>query len=58
MKTMRLSSVLAVLTATAAPALAQLATPLPSPNAAVSQTVGVTKIEVVYRKARRATRSA
>jgi hypothetical protein len=31
-------------------ALAQLQTPLPSPNAAVSQTIGVTKIEVVYSR--------
>jgi hypothetical protein len=30
--------------------LAQLQTPLPSPNATVSQTVGVTKIEVVYSR--------
>jgi hypothetical protein len=50
MKTTRLSALLAVLAAAAAPALAQLATPLPSPNAAVSQTVGVTKIEVVYSR--------
>ena len=50
MKTMRLSAVLAVLAAASAPALAELATPLPSPNAVVSQTVGVTKIEVVYSR--------
>jgi hypothetical protein len=50
MKMTRLSALLAVLAAAAAPALAQLATPLPSPNAAVSQTVGVTKIEVVYSR--------
>jgi hypothetical protein len=31
-------------------ALAQLQTPLPSPNATVSQTIGVTKIEVVYSR--------
>ena len=34
----------------AAAALAQLSTPLPSPNATVSQTVGVTKIEVAYSR--------
>src|ERR1039458_4255828 len=50
MKMTRLSALLAVLAAAAAPALAQLATPLPSPNAAVSQTVGVTKIEVAYSR--------
>ncbi len=31
-------------------ALAQLQAPIPSPNATVSQTVGVTKIEVVYSR--------
>jgi DUF2911 family protein len=31
-------------------ALAQLQTPLPSPNGSVSQTIGVTKIEVVYSR--------
>jgi len=31
-------------------ARAQLQTPLPSPNAAVSQTIGVTKVEVVYSR--------
>ena len=41
---------LAVLAAVAAPAFAQLATPAPSPNATVSQTVGVTKIEVAYSR--------
>ena len=30
--------------------VAQLQTPLPSPNATVSQTIGVTKIEVVYSR--------
>src|SRR5450759_3515859 len=52
MKTMRRSAILAVLAAAAAtaPALAQLATPLPSPNATVSQVVGVTKIEVAYSR--------
>ena len=50
MKSGRLSTVLAALAAAAAPALGQLATPLPSPNATVSQTVGVTKIEVVYSR--------
>lgn len=34
----------------AAPALAQLATPLPSPNATVAQTIGITKAEVVYSR--------
>ncbi len=34
-----------------APAVrAQLQAPLPSPNATVSQTVGVTKVEVVYSR--------
>src|SRR5664279_453363 len=50
MKIARFSIVLAALAAAAAPALGQLSTPLPSPNAAVSQTVGVTKIEVVYSR--------
>jgi hypothetical protein len=50
MKTMRRSAFLAVLAAAAAPALAELVTPLPSPNATVSQVVGVTKIEVVYSR--------
>jgi hypothetical protein len=52
MKTMRRSATLAVLAAAAAaaPALAELATPRPSPNATVSQVVGVTKIEVVYSR--------
>jgi len=50
MKTTRLSLVLTAFAATAAPALAQLSAPLPSPNATVSQTVGVTKIEVVYSR--------
>src|SRR5258708_31835588 len=51
MKTMRRPAFLAVLAAAvAAPALAQLATPLPSPNASVSQTIGVTKVEVVYSR--------
>src|SRR5262244_544700 len=31
-------------------ALAQLQTPLPSPNATVSQTIGVTKIDVAYSR--------
>ncbi|HEX5855336.1 MAG TPA: DUF2911 domain-containing protein [Thermoanaerobaculia bacterium] len=44
------SATLAVLAAAAAPALAQLTTPLPSPNATVSQTIGVTKVEVVYSR--------
>ena len=50
MKTMRRPAFLAVLAAAAAPALAQLVTPLPSPNATVSQTIGVTKVEVVYSR--------
>jgi Protein of unknown function (DUF2911) len=51
MKTIRRPAFLAVLVAAAAaPALAQLATPLPSPNATVSQTIGVTKVEVVYSR--------
>jgi Protein of unknown function (DUF2911) len=50
MKMTRLSALLAVLAAAAAPALAQLATPLPSPSATVSQIVGVTKIEVAYSR--------
>src|SRR5215468_7346773 len=31
-------------------ALAQLQTPLPSPNATVSQTIGVTKVEISYSR--------
>ncbi len=51
MKTMRHPAFLAVVAAVAAaPAFAQLATPLPSPNASVSQTIGVTKVEVVYSR--------
>ncbi len=50
MKSGRFSTVLAALAVAAAPAVGQLATPLPSPNATVSQTVGVTKIEVVYSR--------
>jgi Protein of unknown function (DUF2911) len=50
MKTIRLSALLAVSASLAAPAFAQLSTPLPSPNATVSQIVGVTKIEVVYSR--------
>src|SRR5512141_1707434 len=50
MTTMRRTVFLAVLAAAAAPALAQLATPLPSPNASVSQTIGVTKVEVAYSR--------
>jgi DUF2911 family protein len=34
----------------ALPALAQLQAPLPSPNATVSQTIGVTRLEVVYSR--------
>lgn len=40
----------AALALAAAPALAQLATPLPSPNATVAQTIGITKAEVVYSR--------
>jgi hypothetical protein len=50
MKTTLRSAFLAVLAAAAVPALSQLATPLPSPNATVSQTIGVTKAEVVYSR--------
>jgi hypothetical protein len=50
MKMKRLSALLAVLAAAAAPAFAELATPLPSPNATISQVVGVTKIEVAYSR--------
>ncbi|MGZ5380303.1 MAG: DUF2911 domain-containing protein [Thermoanaerobaculia bacterium] len=50
MKTIRRPAFLAVLAFAALPALAQLATPLPSPNATVSQTIGVTKVEVVYSR--------
>lgn len=50
MTTMRRPAFLAVLAAAASPALAQLAAPLPSPNASVSQTIGVTKVEVVYSR--------
>jgi hypothetical protein len=50
MKMTRFSVVLAALAAGALPALSQLSTPLPSPNATVSQTVGVTKIEVTYSR--------
>src|SRR5512132_1870728 len=48
----RTTSALAVLAAlVAAPAaFSQLSTPLPSPNATVSQTIGVTKVEVVYSR--------
>ena len=48
MSKIRLSA--AALALAAAPALAQLATPLPSPNASVAQTIGVTKAEVVYSR--------
>jgi hypothetical protein len=50
MKTIRRPAFLAALAVVAHPALAQLATPLPSPNATVSQTIGVTKVEVVYSR--------
>jgi hypothetical protein len=48
MSKIRLSA--AALALAAAPALAQLATPLPSPNATVAQTIGITKAEVVYSR--------
>ena len=48
MSKIRLSA--AALALAAAPALAQLTTPLPSPNASVTQTIGVTKAEVVYSR--------
>jgi hypothetical protein len=45
------ASLVGLLAMSSAPsALAQLATPLPSPNATVSQTIGVTKVEVVYSR--------
>ena len=48
-RTLALAAVLTVgLSASAA--IAQLQTPLPSPNATVSQTIGVTKVEVVYSR--------
>lgn len=50
MKLARFSALLAAFAVVAAPALGQLATPLPSPNATVSQTIGVTKVEVVYSR--------
>lgn len=47
----RQSAFLAALSAlSAAAALAQLQTPIPSPNATVAQTIGVTKVEVVYSR--------
>jgi len=48
MSTLRLTA--AALVLAASPALAQLATPLPSPNATVAQTIGITKAEVVYSR--------
>jgi hypothetical protein len=48
MSKIRLSA--AALALAAAPALAQLATPLPSPNATVVQTIGITKAEVAYSR--------
>ncbi|MGZ6971944.1 MAG: DUF2911 domain-containing protein, partial [Thermoanaerobaculia bacterium] len=50
MKTMLRPTFLAVLAVFAVPALAELTTPLPSPNASVSQTIGVTKVEVSYSR--------
>jgi DUF2911 family protein len=41
---------IAVFFGSARAARAQLQSPLPSPNAAVSQTIGVTKVEVVYSR--------
>ena len=48
----RSAACLAILLAlsSAPEALAQLQTPLPSPNATVSQTIGVTKVEIVYSR--------
>ena len=48
----RSATLLAILFAlSAAPsALAQLQTPIPSPNATVAQTIGVTRVEVVYSR--------
>jgi hypothetical protein len=48
MSMIRLSA--AALALAAAPALAQLATPLLSPNATVAQTIGITKAEVAYSR--------
>lgn len=48
MPTRRLAA--AALALAAAPALAQLTTPRPSPNATVAQTIGITKAEVVYSR--------
>ena len=48
MSKIRLSA--AALALAAAPAFAQLATPLLSPNATVAQTIGITKAEVVYSR--------
>jgi hypothetical protein len=48
MSKIRLSA--AALALAAAPAFAQLATPRPSPYASVTQTIGVTKAEVVYSR--------
>ena len=48
----RSAALLAVLfaLASAPAALAQLQTPIPSPNATVAQTIGVTRVEVVYSR--------
>ena len=48
MSTFRLSA--AALALAAAPALAQLTTPRPSPNASVTQMIGVTKAEIAYSR--------
>ncbi len=51
MKTMSRTAFLATLAVAAAiPAIGQLTSPLPSPNATVSQTIGVTKVEVAYSR--------
>jgi hypothetical protein len=50
MKTIRRSSLLVALAGAFSPALAQLAPPLPSPNASISQTIGVTKVEISYSR--------
>ena len=45
------ASLAVLIAASSAPAaLAQLSTPLPSPNATVAQTIGVTRVEVVYSR--------
>lgn len=50
MSRQKTSFLIAALALSAAAALAQLQTPIPSPNATMSQTIGVTKVEVVYSR--------